>query len=70
MKSFDPKADRGDRIVYVRKMRASETPDQTPAGEHLYSIHDQTGRRLGVAADRDLAFHAARQHEWRPVSVH
>ncbi len=58
------------QIVYVRQVRPDELPDEAPAEMTLYAIHDETGLRIGLAPDRDLAFVAARQHELAPVSVH
>lgn len=57
------------RIVYVRQVRRDELPAEAPATP-LYAIHDETGARIGLAPGRDLAFLAARQHEYAPVSVH
>lgn len=68
--AFAP-ADR--RIVYVRQVRRDELPEEARRAEeadHLYSIHDEAGNRIGLAPGRDLAFIAARQHELTPVSVH
>jgi hypothetical protein len=60
-------------IVYVREVRPEELTEEAraaaPAGK-LYAIHDSSGARLALAADRGLAFSLARQHDRRPVSVH
>lgn len=56
-------------IVYVRQMRPDEIPADVDATS-LFAIHDETGNRIGMAPQRDLAFIAARQHELMPVSVH
>ena len=60
-------------IVYVREVRPEELPEEAresaPAGK-LYGIHDASGARLALTADRRLAFSLARQHDRRPVSVH
>ena len=71
------------QTVYVRGIAAAEVfehaapgaaievdgvrlePDQT-----LYAIHDEDGRRVGLFADHDSAFAAARWHGAEPVSVH
>lgn len=61
------------QIVYVRAMRPDEIPSDLPeeaTGDDLYSIHDESGLRVGIAPGRDVAFLAARQHELTPVSVH
>lgn len=56
-------------IVYVRPVRADELPEEAQETA-LYSIHDESGKRLGIAPAREVAFTAARQHEMTPVSVH
>jgi len=56
-------------IVYVRQMRPDEIPAEIKETS-LFAIHDETGNRIGMAPERDLAFIAARQHELMPVSVH
>lgn len=56
-------------IAYVRPVRADELPEEAPKTA-LYSIHDESGKRLGIAPAREVAFTAARQHEMTPVSVH
>jgi len=59
------------RIVYVRSIDVAEIPEAARMGATaLYAIHDESGARLAVVADRDLAFVVARQHEMTPVSVH
>jgi hypothetical protein len=42
----------------------------TVNGVAAYAVHTADGDRLGVLADRDVAFAAARQHDLEPVSVH
>jgi hypothetical protein len=68
--------------VYVRAVLASDVFQATPGdaisvdGAHiqadasLYAVHDESGRRVGVFADREAAFAAARWHGAVPVSVH
>lgn len=63
----------GERIVYIRAVPENELPDEArgrTGGQPVYAIHDVTGNRLALVADRDLAFAVARQHEMTPVSVH
>ena len=36
----------------------------------LYAIGSETGERLALVRDRDLAFVVARQNDLTPVSVH
>jgi len=38
--------------------------------EVVYSVHGVDGRQLALVADRKLAFHLAREHDFTPVSVH
>jgi hypothetical protein len=38
--------------------------------ETLYAIGSETGERLALVRDRDLAFVVARQNDMTPVSVH
>lgn len=63
----DPNAQRN--IVYIRKVRPDEMPEGAPDAP-LFSIHDASSARIGLAPARDLAFVAARQHDLTPVSVH
>lgn len=69
--------------VYVRAIAASDVFEQAVPGnvieidgvtlepdQPLYAIHDEAGRRVGLFADRDTAFAAARMHGVDPVSVH
>ncbi|WP_439634639.1 DUF1150 family protein [Glycocaulis sp.] len=69
--------------VYVREIAAADVFEQVLPGnaieidgvtlepdQQLYAIHDEDGRRVGLFADRDAAFAAARWHGAAPVSVH
>lgn len=69
--------------VYVRPIAAADVFEQVMPGnaieidgvtlepdQQLYAIHDEDGRRVGLFADRDAAFAAARWHGASPVSVH
>ncbi len=64
----------GDRIVYVREVLVDDLPDEVreQMGELdvVYSVHGIDGRQLALVADRKLAFHLAREHDYTPVSVH
>jgi hypothetical protein len=64
----------GDRIVYVRPVAVEDLPDEVRAQmgelETIYSVHGADGRQLALVADRKLAFHLAREHDFTPVSVH
>jgi hypothetical protein len=64
----------GERIVYVRTVPVADLPDeireQVGEVETVYSVHAPNGQRLALVADRKLAFHLARSHDFAPVSVH
>jgi hypothetical protein len=63
-----------DRIVYVRPVAVADLPDalreQVGELEVIYSVHGADGRQLALVADRKLAFHLAREHDFAPMSVH
>jgi hypothetical protein len=63
-----------DKIVYVREIAVAELPDevreQMDGLEVIWSVHGADGRQLALVADRKLAFHLAREHDFTPVSVH
>ncbi len=63
-----------DRIVYVRPVPVEDLPDEVRAQmeglETIYSVHGADGRQLALVADRRLAFHLAREHDFTPLSVH
>lgn len=63
-----------NRIVYVRPVAVEDLPDDLRAQmgllETIYSVHGADGRQLALVADRQLAFHLAREHDFTPVSVH
>jgi hypothetical protein len=63
-----------DRIVYVREIAVAELPDevreQVGDAQVIWSVHGADGRQLALVADRKLAFHLAREHDFTPVSVH
>jgi len=60
-------------IVYVRAVSVAELPPivQSQIGpvRKLYAVHDETGQRLALVHDRNLAFALARQNDLAPVSV-
>ena len=64
----------GDRIVYVREIAVENLPDEVRAQmdglDTIYSVNGADGRQLALVADRGLAFHLAREHDFTPVSVH
>lgn len=63
-----------DRIVYVREVAVDDLPDEVreQVGDvaMIWSVHGADGRQLALVADRKLAFHLAREHDFTPVSVH
>lgn len=71
---FDGLPQGADRIVYVREVAVSDLPDevreQMGDAEVIWSVHGADGRQLALVADRRLAFHLARAHDFTPMSVH
>ena len=65
-----PFNDEGRSIVYIRVATPDELPPDAQVQGPVYSVHDSTGRRLALAADRKLAFALARQNDLTPMSVH
>ena len=62
------------RIVYIRPIAVADLPDDLRQKADglvtLYAIGSETGERLALVRDRDLAFVVARQNDLTPVSVH
>lgn len=71
---FDFGPEDGERIVYVRAIAVADLPDdirrQAEGIETLYALHSESGERLALVKDRNLAFALARQNDLAPVSVH
>jgi hypothetical protein len=63
-----------NRIVYVREVAVEDLPDEVRAQMDglavIWSVHGADGRQLALVADRNMAFHLAREHDFTPVSVH
>lgn len=61
-------------IVYVRPVALDELPkemrDQAGGRSHVYAVHNESGDRLALVRDRQLAFVLARQNDLAPVNVH
>jgi hypothetical protein len=61
-------------IVYVRPVAVAELPEevrqQVGGLESLYAVHAETGERLALVKNRELAFILARQNDLAPVNVH
>lgn len=49
-------------IAYIKQVNVQ--------GQDAYAIFSADGKELAVVEDRDVAFAAALQHEYLPVSVH
>ena len=62
------------RIVYIRPIAVADLPDDLRQKANglvtLYAIGSETGERLALVRDRDLAFVVARQNDLTLVSVH
>ncbi len=71
---FDALPKGGSRIVYVRPVQVVDLPDEVRAqivgADVVYSVNAPDGQRLALVADRNLAFHLARAHDFAPVNVH
>jgi hypothetical protein len=71
---FDGLPQGTNRIVYVREIAVSDLPDdvrdQLGEAQVIWSVHGADGRQLALVADKKLAFHLAREHDFTPVSVH
>jgi hypothetical protein len=63
-----------DRIVYVREVAVADLPEdvreQVGDAQVIWSVHGADGQQLALVADKKLAFHLAREHDYTPVSVH
>lgn len=71
---FDALPEGASRIVYVRPVQVSDLPEevreQIEGTEVVYSVHGADGQQLALVADKKLAFHLARAHDFAPMSVH
>lgn len=71
---FDFGPDAGDRIVYVRPVKADDLPaeirKQVGDIDTLYAVCAEDGAQLALVKDRQLAFVLARQNDLSPVTVH
>ena len=61
-------------IVYVRPVAVADLPQELQkaarGAEELYAVHAETGERLALVRNRNLAFLLARQNDMAPVNVH
>ena len=71
---FDALPQGRNRIVYVRPVLVADLPDdvreQIEGRDVVYSVHAPDGQQLALVADRMMAFHLARAHDFAPVNVH
>lgn len=62
------------KIVYVRAVPVTDLPPevqgQAMGADEVYAVHAETGERLALVRNKNLAFMLARQHDMAPVSVH
>ena len=62
------------QLVYVRPVDVSDLPKelqpQAKGRKIVYALHDESGGRLALVADRQMAFMLARQNDMAPVNVH
>ena len=63
-----------DKIVYVKPVAVADLPqevqEQVEGLQTLFAVHDSAGQQLALVADRKLAFHLAREHDFAPMTVH
>jgi hypothetical protein len=76
---FEPLPNGSTRIVYVKPIAVADLPEEVQAEigaaqdgvtEVVYSVNAPDGQRLALVADRMMAFHLARAHDFAPVNVH
>jgi len=64
----------GQNIVYVKPVLTADLPsevqDQVGDLSQIYAVHNADGEQLALVADRQMAFHLAREHEMEPVTLH
>ena len=63
-----------DNMVYVRKVfvedLSEQLQEQAEGLQVLYAVHDASGTRLALVANKNHAFSLARQNDFLPQSVH
>lgn len=61
-------------IVYVKPVPTADLPadvqDQVGDLSQVYAVHNADGEQLALVADRNMAFHLAREHKMEPVTIH
>lgn len=63
-----------NQTVYVREVNVEDLPEdmqeEALGAETVFAVCSEDGERLAVVHDRVMAFILARQHDFRPVTVH
>lgn len=61
-------------IVYVKAVPVTELPQDMRAHagdlDTIFAVHNAQGEQLALVANRQLAFHLARENDMQPVTVH
>lgn len=64
----------GENVVYVKPVAVADLPRDVRAEagdlEQVFAVHDADGQQLALVANRQMAFHLARQHDKAPMTVH
>ncbi|MEM9147728.1 MAG: DUF1150 family protein [Pseudomonadota bacterium] len=62
---------RDSGIVYIREADRDQLPERLrDAPGKIFSVHDETGKALAVASNREQAFALAARNNLVPLSVH
>lgn len=71
---YDFKNFEQEQLAYIRPVEIAELPkevrDQAEGRDHVYAVHNASGDRLALVADKNMAFLLARQNDLAPVNVH
>jgi len=71
---FELDSSQEGQLVYVRPVDVADLPKelqpQAQGRDIVYALHDESGGRLALVADRKMAFMLARQNDMAPVNVH
>ncbi|WP_322894822.1 MULTISPECIES: DUF1150 family protein [unclassified Yoonia] len=64
----------GQDIVYVKPVLTADLPAEVRAEigdlREVFAVHNTKGEQLALVADRQMAFHLARENDMNPVTVH
>ena len=62
------------RMVYVKPVDVNELPEemqsQAEGLEQIFAVHNAEGQQLALVANRELAYHLAREHDYAPQPLH